>query len=92
MPRKLCFYDLAELRTRYWNGEPDARIGRALGVHASVIRRLIRGRGLRVRSQLEINQFLADEKTDAEHCARCELMRATKAAKARLRRDGVRPT
>ena len=92
MPRKLCFYDLAELRTRYWNGEPEARIARALQVDASVIRRLIKERGLRPRSCLESNQFLADEKTDAEHCARCELMRGVKAAKARLRRDGVRPT
>jgi hypothetical protein len=85
VPRKLHFYDLGELRHRYFAGEPDARIARALGVHASVIRRLIRERGLRVRGQLEINQRLADEKTDAEHCARTALMRAAKAVKARLR-------
>ena len=87
MPRKLYFYDLAELRSRYWRGEPEARIARALQVDASVIRRLIKERGLRPRSYLESNQFLADEKSDAEHCARTALMRATKAAKARLRRD-----
>jgi hypothetical protein len=80
MPRKLHFYDLRQFRHAYWQGQPESRIARLLGVSRPVVRRLIRENGLLPRDHLASNQYLAQE--------RCETLRKayTAAAHAARRR------
>jgi Homeodomain-like domain len=46
MPRRLIFCDLAQFRHAYWQGQPEARIARLLGVSRPAVRRIIREHGL----------------------------------------------
>ena len=78
MPRKLIFHDLREFRHAYWQGEPEARIAKSLGVSRPVVRRIIRENGLLPRDHFASNRYLAQE--------RCETLRKAYIAAAHAAR------
>lgn len=69
MPRRLVFHDLREFRALYWQGVPEARIARCLGVDRDVVRRIMKELGLTPRSYRASNGYLAGERTPAQRQA-----------------------
>jgi hypothetical protein len=69
VPGKLIFRDLTEFRHLYWDGWPEARIARYFRVDPSVVRRIIKERGLMPRTCRDSNRYLAAERTEAERRA-----------------------
>jgi hypothetical protein len=82
MGRTFQFRDLTEFRRRYWAGEPERRIAKAMRIDRSVIRRLCREHGLPSYDHAGANAYLAAERTLAERYA------FTKAANEARRRSG----
>jgi hypothetical protein len=74
----LIFRDLTEFRHLYWEGWPEARIARYLRVDPSVVRRIIKERGLPPRSYRESNRYLAEERSEAQRRAYTAAARAAR--------------
>jgi hypothetical protein len=62
----------------YWEGWPEARIARRLGVDRDVVRRIIKEHGLLPRSYHDSNRYLADERTEAQRQAMTVAARAAR--------------
>lgn len=89
MPRRLELFDRSGFRRAYFNGWPEQRIAREMGVDRDVVRRWILESGYPARTKLYANRFLADERPLALKRLQTEAARLASLAARRLYREKV---